>query len=93
MEQPESFLAGREQILYSVEDAADMLGIGRTFMFQLIATGEINSLKIGRRRKVSRDALDAYIARLYAQQASPSAAAADNSAPKPTAAPSTWPAS
>lgn len=57
------------RLAYSVEEAAELLGIGRTFMFQLIATGEIDSFKIGKRRKIARDAIDAYIERLRAQQA------------------------
>ena len=62
------------RLLYSVEEAADLLGIGRTFMFHLLATGEIDSFKIGKRRKVPRDALDGYIERLRSEQA----AAADS---------------
>lgn len=61
---------GRGRLLYSVEEAAQLLGIGRTFMFQLVATGEVDSLKIGNRRKIHRDALDSYIARLRAEQTS-----------------------
>lgn len=62
-------LNGPGQLLYSVEEAADLLGIGRTFMFRLLATGEIDSLKIGRCRKIPRDAIDGYIERLRSQQA------------------------
>lgn len=54
--------------LYSVEEAASLLGIGRTYMFQLLAAGEIESLKIGRRRRIPLDAIDTYIERLRAQQ-------------------------
>jgi excisionase family DNA binding protein len=57
-------------LLYSVEDAAQLLGIGRTFMFHLVATGEICSVKIGKRRKIPRDALDDYVDRLRSEQAS-----------------------
>jgi excisionase family DNA binding protein len=57
------------RLLYSVEEAANLLGIGRTFMFHLVATGEIDSFKIGKRRKIPRDALDAYIERLRSEQA------------------------
>lgn len=46
-----------------------MLGIGRTFMFELIATGEIDSFKIGSRRRISHDTLTGYIERLRAEQA------------------------
>jgi excisionase family DNA binding protein len=56
------------QILYSVEEAASLLGIGRTFMFHLLVTGEIDSLKIGRLRKIPRDAIDGYVDRLRARQ-------------------------
>jgi excisionase family DNA binding protein len=38
--------------LYSALEAASLLGIGRTYMFHLIATGQIDSVKIGKLRKV-----------------------------------------
>jgi excisionase family DNA binding protein len=60
--------SGPSQLLYSVEEAAGLLGIGRTFMFHLLATGEVDSLKIGRRRRIPHDAIDGYIERLRAQQ-------------------------
>jgi excisionase family DNA binding protein len=61
-------LSGPGQLLFSAEEAAGLLGIGRTFMFELLATGEIDSLKVGRLRKIPRDAIDGYIERLRAQQ-------------------------
>ena len=57
------------RLLYSVEEAANLLGIGRTFMFQLVATGEIDSFKVGKHRKIPNGALDAYIERLRQEQA------------------------
>lgn len=56
--------------LYSVEEAADVLGIGRTYMFHLLATGAVESFKIGKRRKISREALDAFVKKLLAEQRS-----------------------
>jgi excisionase family DNA binding protein len=56
------------RLLYSVEEAAELLGIGRTFMFHLVASGEIESFKIGNRRKIHREAIDAYVNRLRAEQ-------------------------
>lgn len=70
------------RLLYSVEEAADLLGIGRTFMFHLLATGEIDSFKIGKRRKVPRDALDGYIERLRAEQAAATGNLAELRLPK-----------
>jgi excisionase family DNA binding protein len=54
--------------LYSVEEAAQLLSLGRTFTFQLVAAGEIRSIKIGRRRMIPHDALDEYIERLRSEQ-------------------------
>jgi excisionase family DNA binding protein len=53
---------------YSVEEAAEQLGIGRTYMYHLLATGEVESFTIGKRRKVRPEALDAYLERLGTQK-------------------------
>jgi excisionase family DNA binding protein len=50
--------------LYTVEEAAEMLGIGRTLMFRLIANGTIESVLIGRLRRVPAEALTGYVDRL-----------------------------
>ena len=68
--QAERPAAATKKLLYSVEEAADMLGIGRTYMFHLLATGEISSLKIGRCRKIPSDALESYVRRIQAEQCS-----------------------
>jgi excisionase family DNA binding protein len=70
-----------EPLLYSIEQAAALLGIGRTFMYQLVTTGEIDSVKVGKRRKVPRDAVTAYIDRLRAEQASCTARLSGHSPP------------
>ena len=57
-----------DRLLYSAEEAAALLGIGRTYMFQLLRTGEIDSRKIGSRRKIPADALERYIERLRSEQ-------------------------
>jgi excisionase family DNA binding protein len=57
-----------DRLLYSVEEAADLLGIGRTFMYHLVSTGEVDSLKIGKRRKIPRDSLNSYVERLRSEQ-------------------------
>jgi excisionase family DNA binding protein len=53
-----------ERTLLTAEEAADRLGIGRTFMFKLIRTGEITSVQIGRLRRVPASAIQEYAARL-----------------------------
>lgn len=48
-------------LAYSINDAAAVIGIGPTLLEELIARGEIKSFKVGRRRLVSRAALEAFV--------------------------------
>lgn len=52
------------RILYSVADAADQLSVSSRVLERLIAEGDVESVKIGRRRLVPNDALLDYVARL-----------------------------
>jgi excisionase family DNA binding protein len=63
-------------LLLTVERAAERLDIGRTRVFELIAEGEIESVKIGRARRIPADALTAYVNRLRAEQSRATAAPA-----------------
>ena len=55
--------------LLTAEEAAKRLSVGRTQMFQLIASGEIESLKIGRLRRIPPEAITDYVRRLRASAA------------------------
>ncbi|MGH3671264.1 MAG: helix-turn-helix domain-containing protein [Pseudonocardiaceae bacterium] len=55
-----------DRVLLTVEEVADLLGIGRTTAFRLVKTGEIESVRIGRLRRIHIDAVNAYAARLIA---------------------------
>ena len=70
-----------ERLVYSVEEAADILGIGRTFMFQLVTTGQVDSFKIGSRRKIHRDAIDRYLDRLRTDQSTDANGIPDSGTP------------
>jgi excisionase family DNA binding protein len=54
------------QLLLNVEQAAEKLGIGRTAAYQLIQSGALRSVKIGRRRLVPATAPDEYVNKLLA---------------------------
>jgi excisionase family DNA binding protein len=54
---------------YSIAEAAGQLGIGRSLMCELIARGDLRSVKIGSRRIVPADSLREYLAELVRQQA------------------------
>lgn len=53
-----------EKLLLSVVEAARRLGIGRTLMYELVLSGEVRSVHVGRLRKVPVEALRAYVAAL-----------------------------
>ena len=48
--------------LLSVDEAADMLGIGRSRMYDEIAAARVRSVKVGRRRLVPSGAIGEFIA-------------------------------
>ncbi len=51
----------KERLLYSPEEAAELLGIGRTTLYALIKAGELHTVKIGRRTLLLRDELQDYV--------------------------------
>ncbi|NUL07675.1 helix-turn-helix domain-containing protein [Streptomyces lunaelactis] len=55
-------------VLLTVEEAARRLRIGRTTCYGLIRTGELESVPVGRLRRVPADAPAAYVTRLRTAQ-------------------------
>jgi excisionase family DNA binding protein len=55
-----------EQLLFRPDEAAQRLGIGRTKVYELMARGELRSVKIGAARRVSAIALADFVAALDA---------------------------
>jgi len=56
-------LETQDKLLLTVVEAAHRLGIGRTLMYELLDTGEIFSVHIGRLHKVPVEALQDFIER------------------------------
>lgn len=55
--------------LYPIPAVMEETGLGRTTVFGLISSGELRSVKVGRRRLVPAAALDEYIANLTGDNA------------------------
>ena len=51
----------RLPMLFSIEEVADILHIGRSTVFKLIKEGSIQSIKLGRSRRVPIDAMQNYV--------------------------------
>lgn len=62
--------APQDRLLLRIEEAADRLGIGRSLMYRLVLSGEVESIRVGRLRRIPVDSLDRAIARLRAEQSS-----------------------
>jgi excisionase family DNA binding protein len=58
-----------EQLLYRPKQAAQVLGISRDKLYDLIRAGRIASVKDGHVRFITADALIAYVAQLKAEAA------------------------
>ena len=56
-----------EKLLYRPNEAAKVLGIGRTRLFDLIRTGELRSIKRDGYRFITVDALHDYVRQLEAE--------------------------
>ena len=52
-----------ERLAFPVAEAAVLLGIGKTKTRELIASGQLGSIRAGRRLLVPRSEIEAYIAR------------------------------
>ncbi len=53
-----------ERLLLTVEEAADCLCVGRTYMFGLITKGVVPSIRIGKLRRIRAEDLQRYVSSL-----------------------------
>jgi excisionase family DNA binding protein len=51
-----------ERLAYSPDEAADLLGISRELVHDLLRTGQLGSVKAGRRRLIGKRHLEAFLA-------------------------------
>ncbi|GAA1870939.1 hypothetical protein GCM10009836_59540 [Pseudonocardia ailaonensis] len=57
------------RLVLTIEEAAERLGIGRTLMYALVSAGAVESVRIGRLRRVPTDALATYVEGLRGEAA------------------------
>jgi excisionase family DNA binding protein len=56
-----------------VEEAAARLGISRAYMWRLVSDGKVESIHVGRLRRIEPEALARYISSIKDQDPSPAA--------------------
>lgn len=54
----------RPRLLLTVVEAAEVLGVGRSTMYELIRTGQVEVVHLGRCARVPAAALDEFVERL-----------------------------
>jgi excisionase family DNA binding protein len=52
-----------ERLAYSVEEAAQITGLSRDLLYDQMRTGRLAYLKVGRRRIITRQHLEAFLTR------------------------------
>ena len=57
-------------VLLTVEEAARRLRLGRTLVYRLISSGELESVTVGRLRRVPAECLAEYVAALRSARSS-----------------------
>ncbi|MGI8677459.1 MAG: helix-turn-helix domain-containing protein [Jatrophihabitans sp.] len=60
-----------QQLLFTAEEAARALNVGRTTLYALIKDGQLHSVHIGRSCRLTRAALLSYVTRLDAASLGP----------------------
>lgn len=55
------------RLLYTPEDAAAILSLTRTRMYDLMRAGQLRSVKLGRSRRIPADALGEFVTSLVAE--------------------------
>lgn len=51
------------KIAYRIDEAVNATGLGRTFLYERIRSGELKSIKVGGRRLILAEALIAFLDR------------------------------
>jgi excisionase family DNA binding protein len=69
------FTGADSRLLLTVEEAARRLNIGRTLMYALVSSGAVESVTIGRLRRVPSECLDDFVAALRSSKQPDTAAA------------------
>jgi excisionase family DNA binding protein len=66
-----------DPLLVSVREAGELLGIGRSLAYELVAVGRLETVHIGRRVLVPRSAVERFIEELRADPSAASRAVDD----------------
>lgn len=49
-----------DQLLYTIDETAEILGLSRATIYRLVKSGHLVAVKVGRLRRVTRQALERF---------------------------------
>ena len=64
---PDKWRTGMDRTLLSIPEASEALHLGETKVKELVARGELLSVKIGKSRRIPASAVQAYVGRLVSE--------------------------
>lgn len=56
----------------TIQEAQNELGVGRSTIYNLFAAGKLQSVKVGRNRRITRDSFNEFLEELFQQIEPPS---------------------
>jgi excisionase family DNA binding protein len=68
MDETEDAMTQGSKLLYTVPEAADEMAIGRSKLYELIEAGMLETVRIGRARRIPAEALRNYVEGLRSEQ-------------------------
>jgi excisionase family DNA binding protein len=60
-----------DKLLLRVDEAAELIGLGRTKTYELVASGQLPAVHIGKAVRVATSAIEEFVRRLQADTRSP----------------------
>lgn len=61
-----------EKLAYGIPEAANALGLSKDYVWKLVASGKIRSIKVGKRRLIAGEALEDFLQKRGAKKSLPS---------------------
>lgn len=61
-------MSEESRLLLRIDEAARLLGLGRSKAYELVASGELPAVRIGRARRIPAAGLEAWVERQIAEQ-------------------------
>lgn len=54
----------RPRVLYRIDEAAELLSVSKSRVYELVRSGQLRTVKVGKSHRVPARSLDEYVARL-----------------------------